>query len=380
MAITKIYGPSEGDLNPVYNKIDYIFDSTNKNELGFEYVIELYKTGSTASTDLIYEYRIPPRSSDGYSLVSINRILSNLLSYDIALNTYEYLYVSWNPTMVWKTSVYAILTRYINPSSYPSPYSIGDIITLNTSTTYGDDRDNLNGTASITAFATFLTSNDSIVLDIPYTSGSFLTINTTTELIYNDINVATQSGFGYDISVGESYFGLDWNATSYGTFSGYMSLTGTVSHNDMFIIGDMVNLTTPYYGDDRDLFNGYYRIRNLLSEYTILIDLEDIGLSGSITTNVSLSNIRTTERNLFTQSGMYVWNGVLEHNKFFSYTQDQFKPSTSNRDGEFLLDAPVTSLFLKGVELLRKTIIVGSQSNAYLNYYHKDSSAKEAWS
>lgn len=82
MAITSVGGYSNNDLMPGFNRVTYYFDSTNKNQPGFRYVIDLYAAGTSTK---IYEGRIAPRIGDGYGVVPLQAILSKQLSFTLNL-------------------------------------------------------------------------------------------------------------------------------------------------------------------------------------------------------------------------------------------------------------------------------------------------------
>lgn len=68
-------------MNPVYNPLVYMFDSTNKNQPGFRYVVDVYNSTPTK----IAEFRIAPRPTDGYGEIDLSKILADHLSFDIDL-------------------------------------------------------------------------------------------------------------------------------------------------------------------------------------------------------------------------------------------------------------------------------------------------------
>lgn len=69
-------------FNPVYNPVVFGFDSTNKNQPGFRYVVDVYLAGTATK---IFEARVAPRPNDGYGYIDLSKILANYLSYDIDL-------------------------------------------------------------------------------------------------------------------------------------------------------------------------------------------------------------------------------------------------------------------------------------------------------
>ena len=77
MAITTINEPY--DKTPAYNPIKFLYNSTNKNNLGFKYIFDVYESGTA---NKIAEYRVYPRFSDGYGEIDLSKLLQNKVSYD----------------------------------------------------------------------------------------------------------------------------------------------------------------------------------------------------------------------------------------------------------------------------------------------------------
>jgi hypothetical protein len=84
MAITTINEPY--DRTPAYNPIKFLYNSTNKNNLGFKYIFDVYESGTS---NKIAEYRVFPRYSDGYGEIDLSKLLQNKLSYDFDPNLSE---------------------------------------------------------------------------------------------------------------------------------------------------------------------------------------------------------------------------------------------------------------------------------------------------
>ena len=78
MAITLKAAPQQ--LTPAYNPIKYIYDSTNKNLLGFKYIFEVYQSGTV---NQIAEYRVLPVYSTGYGEIDLTKLLQAKVSYDL---------------------------------------------------------------------------------------------------------------------------------------------------------------------------------------------------------------------------------------------------------------------------------------------------------
>jgi hypothetical protein len=78
MAITILANPK--DFAPVYNKMEYLIESTNFAEPNFAYLVDIYINGSGTKT---VRLRIPVRPSDNYGKVDIHRVLESALTSDV---------------------------------------------------------------------------------------------------------------------------------------------------------------------------------------------------------------------------------------------------------------------------------------------------------
>lgn len=77
MAITTINEPY--DITPAYNPIKFLYNSTNKNNLGFKYIFDVYESGTA---NKIAEYRVFPRYSDGYGEIDLSKLLQNKVTFN----------------------------------------------------------------------------------------------------------------------------------------------------------------------------------------------------------------------------------------------------------------------------------------------------------
>jgi hypothetical protein len=85
MAISLIAKPYT--FSPAYNELKYIYDSTNKNQLGFKYIFQVFPAGGSTA---FAEYRILPLPTTGYGEQDLSKLMSNKVSYDVpAANTYN---------------------------------------------------------------------------------------------------------------------------------------------------------------------------------------------------------------------------------------------------------------------------------------------------
>lgn len=78
MAINILANPK--DFAPVYNKMEYLIESTNVAEPNFAYLVDIYINGSGTKT---VRLRIPVRPSDNYGKVDIHRVLESALTSDV---------------------------------------------------------------------------------------------------------------------------------------------------------------------------------------------------------------------------------------------------------------------------------------------------------
>lgn len=78
MAITILANPK--DFAPVYNKMEYLIESTNSGEPNYAYLVDIYINGSATKT---VRLRVPVRPSDNYGKVDIHRVLESALTSDV---------------------------------------------------------------------------------------------------------------------------------------------------------------------------------------------------------------------------------------------------------------------------------------------------------
>lgn len=71
------------NMTPAYNAMYYYFDSTNKNELGFRYVVDVYKKTGSLTQELIKRVKISPRPGDGYGEIDISKTLQSYISHQL---------------------------------------------------------------------------------------------------------------------------------------------------------------------------------------------------------------------------------------------------------------------------------------------------------
>jgi hypothetical protein len=82
MAITILANPK--DFAPVYNKMEYLIESTNIAEPNYAYLVDIYINGSATKT---VRLRVPVRPSDNYGKVDIHRVLESALTSNVGSPT-----------------------------------------------------------------------------------------------------------------------------------------------------------------------------------------------------------------------------------------------------------------------------------------------------
>ena len=84
MAISGVVEPNV--TTPAYNPVIFWVDSTNKNETGFKYVVDVYDSTPTK----IAEYRVAPEIVNGYGVIDLSKLLQAKVSKDLDLTTTTY--------------------------------------------------------------------------------------------------------------------------------------------------------------------------------------------------------------------------------------------------------------------------------------------------
>jgi hypothetical protein len=144
--------------NPAYNPIVYVFDSTEKSRAAFRYIVELYdQTGGAKIAD----FRIAPRTGDGYGYIDVSGILKNYVDKALVFNTdydatnstafryrihigEEYLLTAGYDNVV-DVGGFLTFQRFTSPHGL-TPLDIGSTIEArNTFQFYNDGRQRVNG-------------------------------------------------------------------------------------------------------------------------------------------------------------------------------------------------------------------------------------------
>ena len=82
MAITLISEPY--DFSPAYNPLKFIYDASNKNQLGFKYIFDVYASGTATK---IGEYRVFPQITSGYGEIDLSKLLSTKVTFDTSITS-----------------------------------------------------------------------------------------------------------------------------------------------------------------------------------------------------------------------------------------------------------------------------------------------------
>ncbi len=182
MAITYIGGHNTDNFTPAFNQVNYYFDSTNKNQIGFRYVVDLYLSGTSTK---IWEGRIAPRIGDGYAFVPLQGMLSKQLSPEIdvtvngsnvPLNWYKFdLKIGEEFSTEWAYTNYGQYTGggtydnytklYQSPTTAAHTFVVGDKINV-AQTDAGVIKPMLEGLFVVVAVPDVYT----VVIDIPFSS------------------------------------------------------------------------------------------------------------------------------------------------------------------------------------------------------------------
>ena len=171
MAITIISSPNQ--FQAAYNPIKWVLDSTNKNQPGFRYIVQIYDTGSTASTALLAEMDVAPDPFDnGRCDVDVSRIVRNKVDKFLDLNNdnvveavgtfyrydirfgesfsgdwafNDYIFLSGGDTGLTTDSAFGA-----GFSNVTHPYQVGDQVYVEMNVVYNDCRDVISGYYTVT--------------------------------------------------------------------------------------------------------------------------------------------------------------------------------------------------------------------------------------
>lgn len=158
MAIT-IEGQPQ-NMTAGYNPVMYYLSSTNVNEEGFRYIVEVYLSGTATK---LFEKRYPPRPIDGFAEINISRDLQAYLSanepFGVSSQNATNHYVGYDIKFGEEYKVAWDFTDYVFnngqtgfwqvPNVTPHPFVVGDQVSVVLTTMPGDFRDALQGQFSV---------------------------------------------------------------------------------------------------------------------------------------------------------------------------------------------------------------------------------------
>jgi hypothetical protein len=220
MAISIIGSPDV--FSPAFNPIYYYLDSTNKNEEGFKYVVDVYRTGTA---DLLASYKLFPRPVDGYGVCDINQILKSQLSEDIQQvkgprdtpNVYECYDIEFGEEYVVKwsfndTEFAPSGQTYFVGTGGTQPFVAGDLILAQQNSGFTEDR--YNG-----VFVVLSANSNTILVDVDFISsptiGGVITFSDQRKTIFQDLTGFTGSCV-FNGAVSHQEF-MDYSSNNYDT-------------------------------------------------------------------------------------------------------------------------------------------------------------------
>lgn len=160
MAITIESSPQQ--VTAGYNPVMYYLSSTNVNENGFRYIVEVYRAGTSTK---LFEKKYAPRPIDGFAEVDISRdvqaYLSATIPFDVSTQSAKEHFLKYDIKFGEEYRVAWSFTDFIFnsgqtgfwqvPNVTTHPFVVGDQITVKLDTVPGDFRDALEGQFTVIA-------------------------------------------------------------------------------------------------------------------------------------------------------------------------------------------------------------------------------------
>lgn len=176
MAITIVGQPEQ--IHPGYNPIVYYINSTNKNQPGFRYLIQVYNAGTAT---LLREWKVAPRPTDGIGYIDVSKIIQTQLNSYLNINSsasspadsgtvYSYdikfgeEYSQQKSFSSYAASIDPLFPGLTRINSTGHGYSVGDSIVMTTNSTYTDARQTLNGIFNVVSYI----SPNAYMINLPY--------------------------------------------------------------------------------------------------------------------------------------------------------------------------------------------------------------------
>ena len=330
MAITLKGRPQE--FTPVYNPMNFFFDSTNKEEQGFRYVIEGCLQDITYGPNvLVNSYtnnggllQINCNSSHGLIVGDKLELFQASLIY---LGVHDVVQVV-NATSIQVNTPYAgsalLGAEYIQKLTIEEEQLFEIRVAPRPEDGYGE------------AFISKLLA--------PLITRKFDPSNTSSQN-------APENFLEYTLKVGEEYL-FEWNYSDYefhsdpsSQYNGYVKLrqfVTTVQNEHAFNVGDQINVTQNDGGALKPALTGLHTIVEIVDDWTIVIDMtfNVIGSGATVGGSITYADNRSIIfRGLLTLTGV-CYNGAFNFLDFRGYNQDEYKLSVQSTTNKLLTTVP----------------------------------------
>jgi hypothetical protein len=242
MATTVIAQAWNGNLNPAFNPLKIIADSTNKNEDGFRYIFDVYRAGTSTK---IAEIKPMPRFGDGYGESDISKILQSQVTVDFlrTLTTSQHALNSYIKVDV------KIGEEYVSPINYTASLTQNGVFVKITAThTY------------IVGDQVIISQDDNGVAN-PAIEGLFTVVavtgtsDFTISALWSNVNDATINGSTLYADNRKTIFRDITTLSNYTCFNGALSFRDFSSYtpNDYDLSGVLDKMLTDFLSESRIL-------------------------------------------------------------------------------------------------------------------------------
>lgn len=293
MAIT-IEGQPQ-NMTAGYNPVMYYLSSTNVNEEGFRYIVEVYLSGTATK---LFEKRYPPRPIDGFAEINISRDLQAYLSanepFGVSSQNATNHYVGYDIKFGEEYKVAWDFTDYVFnngqtgfwqvPNVTPHPFVVGDQVSVVLTTMPGDFRDALQGQFSVIEVVdayNITTSLPWIGTGAAVTGQIFYSDNRKSRFT-NLASVTQQMSFNGALNMGSF---KDWDYTNYSLDGNGLFLTNQPNDFRVTPTQDIYMAYLHAFSPlDRRMYfetnNGDLGYKSITSNNTTGIGLADVGTNG----------------------------------------------------------------------------------------------------